>query len=67
MVGYDPRVSEMPKLAYGLAGGMSGFLTRGVTQPLDVIKIRLQVLYVDYLHFLQNTVGNVFVLVLVLN
>jgi len=43
MVGYDPAVSEMPKFAYGLAGGMSGFLTRAVTQPLDVIKIRLQV------------------------
>jgi len=43
MVGYDPHVSEMPKFAHGLAGGMSGFLTRGVTQPLDVIKIRLQV------------------------
>jgi len=64
MVGYDPRVSEMPKLAYGLAGGMSGFLTRGVTQPLDVIKIRLQVVYIDYLRFLQNIVGNVFIVTL---
>jgi len=45
MVGYDPHVNEMPKFAYGLAGGMSGFLTRAVTQPLDVIKIRLQVLH----------------------
>jgi len=43
MVGYDPHASEMPKFAHGLAGGMSGFLTRGITQPLDVIKIRLQV------------------------
>ena len=44
MVGYDPDLYEMPKLAYGLAGGMSGFLTRSVSQPLDVLKIRLQVL-----------------------
>jgi len=43
MVGYDPAISEMPKFAYGVAGGMSGFLTRAVTQPLDVLKIRLQV------------------------
>jgi len=43
MVGFDPGVIEMPKLAYGVAGGMSGFLTRAVTQPLDVLKIRLQV------------------------
>jgi len=45
MVGYDPNVNELPKFAYGLAGGMSGMLTRAVTQPLDVLKIRLQVLY----------------------
>jgi len=56
MVGYDPRVSEMPKLAYGLAGGMSGFLTRAITQPLDVIKIRLQVCIVYFQ--LQQIVGN---------
>jgi len=43
MVGFDPGVIEMPKFAYGVAGGMSGFLTRAVTQPLDVLKIRLQV------------------------
>ena len=43
MVGYDPHVAEMPKIAYGIAGGMSGFFTRAVTQPLDVLKIRLQV------------------------
>ena len=43
MVGYDPSLTEMPKFAYGVAGGMSGFLTRSVTQPLDVLKIRLQV------------------------
>jgi len=45
MVGYDPDVNAMPKIAYGIAGGMSGFLTRAVTQPLDVLKIRLQVHY----------------------
>jgi len=49
MVGFDPGVIEMPKLAYGVAGGMSGFLTRAVTQPLDVLKIRLQV---GFLYFL---------------
>jgi len=46
MVGYDPDIIEMPKIAYGIAGGMSGFLTRAVTQPLDVLKIRLQVIVI---------------------
>ena len=49
MVGYDPWVQEMPKIAYGIAGGMSGSLTRAVTQPLDVLKIRLQVVYLDHI------------------
>jgi len=53
MVGYDPDISEMPKFAYGVAGGMSGFLTRAVTQPLDVLKIRLQV---DSLSFVKRFV-----------
>jgi len=43
MVGYDPELNEMPSIAYGLAGGMSGFITRTMSQPLDVLKIRLQV------------------------
>jgi len=43
MVGYDPHIKELPQLAYGLAGALSGLLTRTISQPLDVLKIRFQV------------------------
>lgn len=42
MVGYDPQVTKLPQFAYGVAGALSGFITRAVSQPLDVVKIRLQ-------------------------
>jgi solute carrier family 25 thiamine pyrophosphate transporter 19 len=42
MVGYDPEGKELPQFAYGVAGAVSGFMTRAVSQPLDVLKIRLQ-------------------------
>ena len=44
MVGYDPLVpTPLPLYIAGAAGFMSGFVTRGVSQPFDVLKIRLQV------------------------
>ena len=43
MVGYDPEIQELSKLEHGAAGATSGIITRMITQPLDVIKIRFQV------------------------
>ena len=45
MVGYDPsnKEVELPELTFGVAGALSGFVTRAICQPLDVLKIRLQV------------------------
>ena len=43
MVGYDPEKKTLSKFQYGLAGAGSGFFTRLVFQPLDVLKIRFQV------------------------
>ena len=43
-MGYDPLVpTPLPLYIAGAAGFMSGFVTRGVSQPFDVLKIRLQV------------------------
>ncbi|OQV12197.1 Mitochondrial thiamine pyrophosphate carrier [Hypsibius exemplaris] len=41
MVGYDANQSA-PKSVYAVSGAASGFITRTLTQPLDVIKIRFQ-------------------------
>ena len=44
VVGYDPSNRKTaPWFAYSLAGAGSGFVTRAMTQPLDVLKIRMQV------------------------
>ena len=43
MVGYNPSEEQVPWYIITMAGGASGFFTRAVTQPLDVVKIRLQV------------------------
>lgn len=44
MVGYDPanKDVQLPQYAFGVAGALSGFVTRAISQPLDVLKIRLQ-------------------------
>jgi Mitochondrial carrier protein len=54
MVGYDPHVRELPHITYGLAGALSGFFTRAVSQPLDVLKIRLQVLVLSFFEGFLN-------------
>ena len=43
MVGYNPNEEPTPLFVTSLAGGASGVFTRALTQPLDVIKIRMQV------------------------
>jgi hypothetical protein len=44
MVGFDPEAKKkLSKGEYGIAGAVSGTLTRFLCQPLDVIKIRFQV------------------------
>jgi solute carrier family 25 thiamine pyrophosphate transporter 19 len=44
MVGFDPEAKKkLTKGEYGTAGAVSGTVTRFLSQPLDVIKIRFQV------------------------
>lgn len=43
MVGYDPdQKVVVPHYVHGVCGAASGFVTRFLTQPLDVCKIRFQ-------------------------
>lgn len=42
MVGYDSDSAKLTQFDVALAGGGSGFLTRMLCQPLDVLKIRFQ-------------------------
>lgn len=39
----DPSDVKHHESDYVIAGAMSGFMTRAIFQPLDVIKIRFQV------------------------
>lgn len=44
MVGFDPEEKKkLSKGEHGMAGAISGGLTRFLCQPFDVIKIRFQV------------------------
>ena len=43
MVGYDEGQSQLTTFQYALAGATSGVVTRLLLQPLDVVKIRLQI------------------------
>ena len=43
MVGYDNKGRELNNTEYAIAGAASGFITRLLSQPFDVIKIRFQV------------------------
>ncbi|KAJ8947170.1 hypothetical protein NQ314_008671 [Rhamnusium bicolor] len=42
MVGYDKKTEKLNQFDFAFAGGASGFITRAVCQPLDVLKIRFQ-------------------------
>lgn len=44
MVGYDPEAKCVSTVEAAAAGSASGFVTRVLVSPLDVIKIRFQVL-----------------------
>ena len=43
MVGYDPKKKELTDSQILLASTTSGFVSRFLLQPIDVIKIRFQV------------------------
>lgn len=43
MVGYSRKEKSLSYSKYAVAGAASGVLTRLVTQPLEVLKIRFQV------------------------
>lgn len=45
IMGFSQRAAE-PNLDYAIAGAASGFITRFLCQPLDVIKIRFQVSFI---------------------
>lgn len=48
MVGYDESAPKrLDDTEYAVAGAISGGLTRAISQPLDVIKIRFQVANLD--------------------
>lgn len=53
MVGYDDQQKELSPTQYALAGAVSGITTRLLLQPLDVVKIRLQ-LQVDPLKQVED-------------
>lgn len=40
------RETTLPSLDHAIAGAASGFITRFLCQPLDVIKIRFQVSFI---------------------
>ena len=43
MVGYDEGKRQLTTGQYAIAGATSGVVTRLLLQPLDVVKIRLQI------------------------
>lgn len=43
MVGYDPKKKDLENSQILIASMTSGFIARFILQPVDVIKIRLQV------------------------
>jgi hypothetical protein len=43
MVGYDPEKKNLTNSQILIASTTSGFISRFLLQPIDVIKIRLQV------------------------
>jgi len=43
MVGYDPEKKDLTSRQILIASSASGFISRFLLQPIDVIKIRFQV------------------------
>jgi hypothetical protein len=43
MVGYDPEKKDLTNRQILIASATSGFISRFLLQPIDVIKIRFQV------------------------
>ena len=48
MVGYEPNKPDFSRIEQMIVGGSSSILVRFIIQPLDVIKIRFQVIFFFY-------------------
>jgi len=49
MVGYDPNKKDLSDRQILIASTTSGFVARFLLQPVDVIKIRYQVIIIEIL------------------
>jgi len=54
MVGYDPEKKDLTNSQILIASTTSGFISRFFLQPIDVIKIRLQVRLNNSILILSN-------------
>jgi hypothetical protein len=54
MVGYDPKKKDLTNSQILIASTTSGFISRFILQPIDVIKIRLQVRLNNSILILSN-------------
>lgn len=63
----NPEIIETkrPSSDYAFAGAVSGFLTRFICQPLDVIKIRFQVdkkIYIRCIYLFNYLINEIYVI-----